>query len=69
MMSKMTMAKKCHLEQLYHVFSYLKIKHNSKIAFDPTIPAFDVEKFPRDNWKHRPYFKSHKNISKNAPEA
>ena len=39
-----------HLQQLYHIFSFLKTHHNSRIVMDPTYPDIDEEMFPRKNW-------------------
>ena len=42
MASMMAMPQKGHLDQLYHIFSYLKWKHNSEIVFDPTLLVIDI---------------------------
>ena len=35
MASRMELPRKGQLEQLYHVFGYLKLNYNSEMAFDP----------------------------------
>ena len=55
MASMMAMPRKGHLDQLYHIFSYLKRKHNSEIVFDPTVPVIDMDQFPKYNWDHTLY--------------
>jgi len=30
-----------HLQQLYHIFAYLKKYHNSEMTFDPSSPWID----------------------------
>ena len=44
-----------HLEQLFHVFGYLKSNHNAEMVFDPTVPEIDMDKFPKEDWSHTPY--------------
>jgi hypothetical protein len=39
-----------HLQQVYHIFAYLKCHHNSRIVFDPTCASIDYENFPRKDW-------------------
>jgi hypothetical protein len=39
-----------HLEQLYHVFGYLKEKPKRKIAFDPDHPKVDERRFEKYDW-------------------
>ena len=55
MASMMTMPQKGHLDQLDHICSYLKRKHNSEIVLDPTVPIVDADQFPKYNWNHMPY--------------
>jgi len=35
MSSCIALPREGHLQQLYHVFSYLKVYHNARIVFDP----------------------------------
>ena len=39
-----------HLEQLFHVFGYLKEKPKRKIAFDPDHPFIDERRFKKHDW-------------------
>ena len=39
-----------HLQQLYHIFAYLKKYHNSEMTFDPSSPWIDNELFHRQDW-------------------
>ena len=50
MASMMAMPRQGHLEQLYHMFAYLKTKHNSSMVFDPTEPDVDESQFEKENW-------------------
>ena len=39
------------IEQVLHIFSYLKSHHNTEMVFDPSEPNFDVDRiFPREDW-------------------
>ena len=68
MASMMALPRKGHLDQLFHIFSYLKKRHNKEIVFDPTVPDIDPDRFPEYNWDHTPYKNSCENIPENAPE-
>ena len=45
MVSIMASPRKGHLEQLFHMFVYLRIKHNSLMVFDPSEPDIDEKQF------------------------
>lgn len=45
------MTRERHLDQLFHLFSYLKDHHNSRITFDHTYPNMAWEDFPKRSWK------------------
>ena len=34
-----------HLEAVYHIFSYVQLKHNTRMCFDPTYPEVDMSAF------------------------
>ncbi len=40
-----------HLLTASHVMGYLKLKHNTRLIFDPTYPKIDQTMFPAQNWK------------------
>ena len=44
-----------NLDAVFHVFAFLKRKHNGVIFFDPTEPEIDINKFPREDWSATPY--------------
>ena len=44
-----------HLEQLYHIFSYLKKHHNTEMVFDPSEPTIDEELFVKQDWTNLVY--------------
>ena len=48
--SHLVMPREGHLEQVYHIFAYLRKYHNLELVFDPTVPKFDEEAFERKDW-------------------
>ena len=40
-----------HLEEVFHVFAYLKQHNHSSLVFDPTTPFFDESRFPQCDWQ------------------
>ena len=39
-----------HMDAVYHIFAYLKKKHNSRMIFDPSYPVIDESKFIDSDW-------------------
>ncbi len=39
-----------HLKNALHVMGYLRLKHNSRLIFDPTYPDIDQTAFPSFDW-------------------
>jgi hypothetical protein len=66
--SFVAMPREGHLQQLYHIFAYLKRHHNARIVFDPSYPEINEEDFPRRNWMSH-YGDAKEDIPLNAPEA
>ena len=50
MSSHMAMPREGHLEQLFHIFSYLKKLHNTELVFDPSDPVIDESQYERKDW-------------------
>ena len=50
MSSHLALPREGHLEQVLHIFSYLKKYHNLALVFDPTPPDIDETKFQRLDW-------------------
>jgi len=67
MASQLAMPREGHLECLFHMFSYLNIKHNSRMVFDPTYPTIDMSQFKECEWKTF-YASAKEAIPGNAPE-
>lgn len=49
--SCMALPREGHLEAVFHVFGYLKNRHNSRMVFDPTYPRIDKSNFMEHDWK------------------
>ena len=65
--SQMAQPREGHLEAVFHVFAYLKNKHNSRQIYDPTYPDIDMTNFNETNWKY--FFEDVKEaIPLDAPE-
>ena len=56
-----------HLEIIFHLYAYLKQKHNSRLALDPTYPHFDMISFHKADWTDF-YGNVSEAIPNNAPE-
>ena len=41
----MALPREGHLREVYHMFSFLKSKHNAVMVFDPTVPEIDDSSF------------------------
>ena len=50
MSSHLVLPREGHLEQLYHIFAYLKKYHNSEMVFDPSDPVIDEDLFRWQDW-------------------
>ena len=48
--SHLALPREGYLEAVFHVFAYLKAKHNSRLALDPTYPDIDESDFKKYNW-------------------
>ena len=57
-----------HLKQLYHVFAYLKAKHNAEMIFDPTEPDIDESKFQEEDWSSSVYADAKETLPSDMPE-
>jgi len=55
-----------HLQQVYHIFAYLKAKHNARLVIDATYPTIDISKFTRQDWSSF-YGEVKEEVPNNAP--
>jgi hypothetical protein len=64
----MAMPREGHLNAVFRVFAYLKMKHNSRLIYDPSYPKVDINLFKADvDWTLY-YGKVTEAIPPNAPE-
>ena len=68
MASCMAMPRQGHLEQLFHIFAYLRNKHNSQMVFDPSDPDIDMSLFPVEDWTNTVYGDCKEDSPPNMPE-
>jgi len=61
------MPRQGHLDAVWHIYAYLKAKHNSTMIFDPTYPTIDEEAFKEVDWKEF-YGDVKEAMPPNAPE-
>ena len=50
MSSHVVLPREGHVDKLFHLFSYLKHKHNATMVFDPTYPTIDYSVFKVHDW-------------------
>ncbi len=55
MSSHLALARVGHLKEIYHIFAHLKAHSNTKVVFDPTPVAVDMNLFERQDWLYSPY--------------
>ena len=65
--SMMALPRRGHLEAVFHMFAFLKNKHNDVMVFDPSKPDLDESQFPREDWSATPYGECNEDIPGNAP--
>jgi hypothetical protein len=65
--SCLAMPREGHLEQLFHIFAYLKGKHNTEMIFDPSIPDIDENLFPKEDWSSSVYATSDCDLKETTP--
>jgi len=65
--SHVALPREGHLQQVFHIFTYLKYHNNSSIVFDPSYPEIDYDKFERKDWKNF-YGNDKEQLPDNMPE-
>lgn len=68
MSSHMALPRIGHLEQLYHMFAYLKRCHNSELVFDPSDREIDLSQFIIQDWSSSEFGDIQEALPMNAPE-
>ena len=69
MASCMALPRQGHLDQLFHMFAYLKYNHNSEMVFDPSEPDVDESLFNKYNWDQSLHGECNEDIPDNVPES
>ena len=47
--------RKGYLDQLFHIFGFLKIKYNAELILDPSYLKIDKSNFDKKDWTHSVY--------------
>ena len=47
----MAMPREGHMDMVFHVFAYLKARHNSRMVFDPKYPSINKTNFQKHEWE------------------
>ena len=68
MSSHLALPRKGHLDQLFHLFGYLKKHHNAEMPFDPTEPEINEEEFERQDWSRSVCGELDEELPPNMPE-
>ena len=70
MSSQIALPRVGHLEQVLHIFGYLKTHHNAELVFDPTPPEIDHAAFERRDWSTSEFghLEQQEEIPRNAPQ-
>ena len=68
MVSMMASLCEGHLNQIYHMFAYLRIKHNRSLVFDPSEPDIDESQFTCEDWSASAYGERSEDIHPNMPK-
>lgn len=68
MSSHLALPRSGHLQQLFHLFSYLDKHHNAELVFDPTEPEIDMEAFAPKDWSNSIYGDVTEELPPNMPE-
>ena len=65
--SYVAMPREGHLQQVLHIYGYLKTYHNARIILDPSYPDIDESLYPKYDWSS--FYKVDKEqLPPNAPE-
>ena len=66
--SMMALPHEVHLDAVFHMFAFLKHKHNGVIVFEPTEREIDINKISLEDWSATPYGEFKEENPSNAPE-
>ena len=66
--SFVVMPREGHMQQVLHIFAYLKIHHSARLVFDPSYPEIDHESFGKRDWSSM-YGTEKEPVPGNAPKS
>ena len=68
--SHLALPREGHLEQVFHIFAYLKKYHNTEIVYDPSDPCVETSNFERKDWTSSEFghISGHEELPPNMPE-
>jgi hypothetical protein len=67
MSSHLALPRVGHLAQLFHIFAYLKKRHNAEMVFDPSYPVIQADRFPEREMEEL-YPDTKEEVAPDAPE-
>ena len=68
MSSHLALPRQNHLEELFHMFAYLKMNHNTEMVYDPSDPQVDSNLFKREDWSATEFGELTEELPTNRPE-
>ena len=66
--SQLLLTRRFHIEQVLHMFGYLKKHHNAEMVFGPSEPSVAHKEFKREDWSSRIYVYIEEEIPPNTSE-
>ena len=67
LLSFVVMPREGHMQQVLHIFAYIKIHHNARLVFDLSYPDINNDTFDKRNWSSM-YGTEKEPIPGNAPK-
>jgi hypothetical protein len=67
MASCMALPRIGHLNQLFHIFAFLRNRHNTEMVFDPSEPDIDEAAFAKEDWSNSVYGECSEVLPDNMP--
>ena len=67
MSSHLALPREGHMKEVLHIFGHLKKHHNAKMAFDPSVPDVELDKFPREDWNYSIYSSPGEDLKEELP--
>ena len=70
MLSHLAMPRKGHLNQVLHIFAYLRKYHNTELVYDPSDPVVEQDVFEERDWASSEFgsVQGKEEIPSNMPE-